>query len=1845
MMVLTPRGLPVEHASRAFGCTLAEGAGSVQDQERSNFRAFSPSRPVLVVGRAGAAGAAASAHELAALREAAQRHEAAIAGLQRHMVSLADAMRAMQDDWDQAGRALLVLERQQQEQQQERRQGAGGGGDDTARGAGCEDQGGPGGPGGAPQAEAEDRSPDKRLAAAAASAAAAAAEPSGAQAPAAAAAPPPAAGGVAAGWGDVGRALAGGGGGSSSSAAVAAASRELDRFASRFGGDGGAGGRAARDQGDRDDCASTVSFATTLSLGSTQFSAPVMFTDIPAPGRASGRVAGGGGGGGGFGAFGEGGLFGGGGRAQLSFGARGGGGAPAAAAAAAVGGLGGGCDVLEECSREQLEELMGQLRGSCPGGGTTAEGPGPEGGGGAALEARRAAVVALALHAERDAELRAALVGAGLLEEIAAMLEGADPRCTWAAAHLAWYISRSDDLRAALGSPRAIAALVALLGAPDPAVARAAALALNNLALEAGSRQRMAEAGAVTALIDMMSCSDAIGQEASSAALMALASGEANVRALIVAANGVRALVNVLQYGGPTAQESAAAALENLSLDAACEAALGAEGGVEGLLGLLRDGTPPAQARGTPLAWGALGTQGCSPAAAIGALRNLAVNDDLQLALLAAGGVPALLAAARGAPEPATRTAAVEAMRNLAVGSGEACTALVAAGGVGAMVEVAHALPGPGRLAALGVLLVLSVEEAHKKAVMASGAVGVLVHAALSGSPSAKEYAARTLTNLATSDANRVDILREGAATVLSALLRGGASGGGAGSGGGPADRACRYVAARALQNLSKCRQPAARRLMLDAGCVAALVGALPLDAPAAGAAVSALSALCGSPRALQELVRADGAGALLAALARLQGRGHQQALKLLRRLAKTSGVCRIRVQDALAGMGLPQAGAGAITTLHCSTDADGAVVGVAFSGDANWYFRPVGGERMAYLGSSTDRTRTLTVPPESAGITRFWVGSDSAQTRVTALRAVVDGDGAASWACGTARSDKWKYYAGSSDHSQIFNGGSGRMQPVLCGMSGAVGPGGRSGAPTLLSLTTFAFSTKFYAAPPAPPSPPPPPRPPPPPPRPPPPPPSPPPPPRPPSPPPPPRSPPPPPRPPPPTPTSLTCRQSLDAAGGIPSVYVRHGLITLWALPSAAEDPAALQASTSAAPAAPPAERRAEADLGLSRAAEPEEAPPASEGGGSSGEESGSDGSSSGKGGGGDGGGGKAGRAGAERPEKSEAERKAEEREAERDEDGYYFDWDTMEWDWAAPEARGAKKAAAAAKVEAAGGRLPPPPRPAARRARLRGRGGARVRAAGGVEAAGAARAPLRNGAWTGTHGFAAMSGASPGAAAAPPLDAAAAAGGGKLVAVANHLLELYDYATGTLEKSISLRTFFNQVTAEFSTHNTLRAPSVIYDRGEGRFVVSALSHDANLRDAGIYGRVLLAASVDTGPAGLWRLMSFPVPPCEAGLYSAPDLPSLSYSRHGLQVALVVRCHDPATRAQKYSVPRIMAVDKAAFYSADTGNINWVPYWAPPADKVSHLAAARPQHARDLAFGGVAGAALFAGQRLGGGGAPASLVAVFALVNTAALKGTGPNSEARPALCEAAIDRGAKSEACDAALAPLKQPAGGPLVAAGSMDVTFGASLSLNEADGRWYLHAASRHLAPGCRPGLHVARAALPGDGELVGRVSLAASDTLWSDTVGLAFPSVAVSRSGVAWVGYVLAGAAQPLALGFTRLLSSSKTFEPFINIAKQGTGLAGAGAAAPLAWASATSADVIDETVFLAGPFAGGGAAARPWGAWITRIDNATMAAAEANMGVASLPEAVEGGEPLQAASAHQQHALPLPRRRG
>ncbi len=98
----------------------------------------------------------------------------------------------------------------------------------------------------------------------------------------------------------------------------------------------------------------------------------------------------------------------------------------------------------------------------------------------------------------------------------------------------------------------------------------------------------------VAALVDMATGSDSVGAESAAAALLNLAV-DGPARAALVAANGVQALLGVLHAGGPSAQEAAAGALENLSTDDACEGALVELGAAEALVEVLRTGNSATQ--------------------------------------------------------------------------------------------------------------------------------------------------------------------------------------------------------------------------------------------------------------------------------------------------------------------------------------------------------------------------------------------------------------------------------------------------------------------------------------------------------------------------------------------------------------------------------------------------------------------------------------------------------------------------------------------------------------------------------------------------------------------------------------------------------------------------------------------------------------------------------------------------------------------------------------------------------------------------------------------------------------------------------------------------------------------------------------------------------------------------------------------------------------------------------------------------------------------------------------------------------------------------------------------------
>ncbi len=346
----------------------------------------------------------------------------------------------------------------------------------------------------------------------------------------------------------------------------------------------------------------------------------------------------------------------------------------------------------------------------------------------------------------------------------------------------------------------------------------------------------------------------------------------------------------------------------------------------------------------------------------------------------------------------------------------------------------------------------------------------------------------------------------------------------------------------------------------------------------------------------------------------------------------------------------------------------------------------------------------------------------------------------------------------------------------------------------------------------------------------------------------------------------------------------------------------------------------------------------------------------------------------------------------------------------------------------------------------------------------AAAVSAALRTADWTNTSGFTPLTASSSGVPSSPPLDAAAATGpGGRVLVAANSVVQVHD-GSGTLEKAVRLAALFQPVIAEFSAHNVQRAPSVLYDKAEGRFLLAAASHDTGFRDVYSAGRLLLGVSAESNPMMLWRVVSMPAPPCEPGLYAQLDLPAVSHSKYGVFVSMVLRCYDPASRALKYSAARVLALDKAALYNVAMG-ITYVPYWAPNPNKVTHLTPARPQQATDINYGGVSGewgflpsplttkiqalcnrhqlhfpthlppgATVFVGQR---NGSPAiSLVGLFAIVNTSTLAGLEAWSAAKPLMCEAAVDRGQVAESCEPA---ALQGAGGGTLQTGANAQTYG--------------------------------------------------------------------------------------------------------------------------------------------------------------------------------------------------------------
>jgi len=202
----------------------------------------------------------------------------------------------------------------------------------------------------------------------------------------------------------------------------------------------------------------------------------------------------------------------------------------------------------------------------------------------------------------------------------------------------------------------------------------------------------------------------------------------------------------------------------------------------------------------------------------------------------------------------------------------------------------------------------------------------------------------------------------------------------------------------------------------------------------------------------------------------------------------------------------------------------------------------------------------------------------------------------------------------------------------------------------------------------------------------------------------------------------------------------------------------------------------------------------------------------------------------------------------------------------------------------------------------------------------AAAITAALRTGDWTNNNGFAAMTAASPGVPSTAPLDPSAAAGAGRVLVASNSVIQVHDSSSGSLEKAVRLSAMFSPVIAEFSMHNVQRSPSVMFDRAESRFLITAESHDTGYRDVFSPGRILLGVTSESNPMMLWRIMSIPSPPCDPGLYAQSDMPSVSHSKHGVYVSMVLRCYEPSTKVLKSSAARILAIDKVRLSSCHFG-------------------------------------------------------------------------------------------------------------------------------------------------------------------------------------------------------------------------------------------------------------------------------------------------------------------------------------
>ena len=265
---------------------------------------------------------------------------------------------------------------------------------------------------------------------------------------------------------------------------------------------------------------------------------------------------------------------------------------------------------------------------------------------------------------------------------------------------------RNPALADAIVSAGALPALVACLSSRSPGLQNAAGHALGALAAgHAGRSVACAAAGAIPALASMLERSSAAVHTAALDALCKLsADGGLAVMGAIAQAAPVPTLLRFLQR----------------SCD---EPVLIAALGLLGNLARLSDAQRAATSAAVPALLRLLGARRREAvrAYAASALNNLARSPELGRAIVAAGGVPTLVAGMRAGGRSCLPAAGALA-RLAAAGGGAACQAVAAAGGIDAAVEWMQDPRGSPRHAefAGALLQILTLASAEQRAAIAA---------------------------------------------------------------------------------------------------------------------------------------------------------------------------------------------------------------------------------------------------------------------------------------------------------------------------------------------------------------------------------------------------------------------------------------------------------------------------------------------------------------------------------------------------------------------------------------------------------------------------------------------------------------------------------------------------------------------------------------------------------------------------------------------------------------------------------------------------------------------------------------------------------------------------------------------------------------------------------------------------------------------------------------------------------------------------------------------------------------------------------------------------------------------